>query len=273
MKTKELNTLSVSNLILIILNNEIDDDIRTYAEIELRKRIRNVGWDYNDLLHFDDKVIKERGLEVENYLFSPKVNMQQLMETYFMYDHNATYENNYLLFSEKHMCNELDFGEPFFRKICSIEIDNLDKRIKKNNDEKILLLSVKEMLLTRQKDATDALVDTFKDNPIDLLCSNEAMYQLDGDIYKCHKLYNNLSDEEKYKILKSNYRRIKTSLLQLINDTLLDTDLFQNWYGLRFVKKDSSTLNKQKNKLLKQAINGYEVDYQSETMQKALKRK
>lgn len=36
--------------------------------------------------------------------------MQQLIETYFMYDWKTDYYSNDLIFSEKHLCNELDFG-------------------------------------------------------------------------------------------------------------------------------------------------------------------
>ena len=139
MEVWELKKISISNLILVILNDKNDDTLRKCAEIELKRRIRNVGWDYDDLLHFDDKVIKKRGLDVDNYLISPNVNMQQLMETYFMFDKDTELyylfdkdtesyylsdkytDTNYLLFSEKHLCNEIGFAEPFFRKICSRE--------------------------------------------------------------------------------------------------------------------------------------------------------
>ena len=61
--------------------------------------------------------------------------MQQLMEIYFMLDKDTDYDSNYLLFSEKHLCNEIDFAELFFRKICSREIKNLDRRIKSSGIE------------------------------------------------------------------------------------------------------------------------------------------
>ena len=33
----------------------------------------------------------------------------------------------YLLFREKHLCNESDLFKPFFREICAKEIKNIDK--------------------------------------------------------------------------------------------------------------------------------------------------
>ena len=67
MEFENLKNISISNLILIILDNRNADMLRKYAEIELRKRIKNVGWEFDDLLHFDDKVIQKRGLDINNY--------------------------------------------------------------------------------------------------------------------------------------------------------------------------------------------------------------
>ncbi len=274
MEISELKKISISNLILTILNDKNNDVLRKCAEIELKRRIRNVGWEYDDLLHFDDKVIKERGLDVDNYLISPKVNMQQLMETYFMFDKDADYSSNYLLFSEKHLCNEIGFAEPFFKKICSREIKNLDRRLNGSDIEsqKELLMSIKQMLLERQQKEKQVIREIRKDDPIELLCANEAMCQLDGDTGTCREFLYNISDEERYDLFSSKLGMTKVDILEILNDSLYDSDIMQYLCGLKFVRKDSSKLNKQKRQLLSQARSGYEVDYQTETMQKALQR-
>ena len=274
MDIRELKRISISNLILIILNDKNNDAIRKCAEIELKRRIRNVGWEYDDLLHFDDKVIKERGLDVDSYLISPNVNMQQLMETYFMYNKDTDYSSNYLLFSEKHLCNEIDFADPFFSKICSKEIKNLDKRINGNDIEsqKELLKLIKQMLLERQQNAKQSINEIKKDNPVELLCANEAMFQLDGDVGTCHEFLYNISDEERYDLLSSKLGMIKVGILEMLNDSLYDSDIMQYLCGLKFVRKDSSKLNKQKRQLLSQSRSGYEVNYETRTIQKALQR-
>ena len=274
MEIKELKRISISNLILVILNNKNNDSLRKYAEIELKRRIRNVGWEYDDLLHFDDKVIKERGLDVDNYLISPNVNMQQLMETYFMFDKDTDYYSNYLLFSEKHLCNEIGFAEPFFRKICSKEIKNLDRRLNGCDiaSQKELLISIRQMLLERQQKEKQEIREIRKDDPVELLCANEAMYQLDGDVGTCREFLYNISDEERYDILRSKLGMLKAGILESLNDSLYDPDIMQYLCGLKFVRKDSSKLSGQKRQLLSQVRSGYEVDYQTETMQKALQR-
>lgn len=94
--------------------------------------------EFDDLLYFNDKVIRKRGLDINNYLISPNINIQQLMETYFTYDWKIDFEDNYLLFSEKYLCNEMDFGDSFFTKVCIKEIGNLNRRLKSltNQSEK-----------------------------------------------------------------------------------------------------------------------------------------
>jgi len=274
MEIKNLKKISISNLILIILNDKNDDILRKCTEIELRKRIKNVGWEFDDLLHFDDKVIQKRGLDVNNYLISPNINMQQLMETYFMYDWKTNYDSNYLLFSEKHLCNDVDFGDTFFTKVCTKEIRNLNRRLQnsKSESQKEVLLSIKQILEERNKSFNQSKQEILKDYPIELLCHSEAMYQLDGDVGTCHEFLKNCSDEERYKLLSSKLGMLKIAILETLNDTLYDPDLIQYLCGLKFVKKDSSKLSFQKRQLLQQLRNNFEVNYETEQIQKVLQR-
>lgn len=274
MEIKNLKKISISNLILIILNDKNDDILRKYAEIELRKRIKNVGCEFDDLLHFDDKVIQKRGLDVNNYLISPNINMQQLMETYFMYDWQTNYDSNYLLFSEKHLCNNVDFGDVFFTKVCTREIKNLNRRLQNSTSEsqKKVLLSIKQILEERNRTFKQSKQEILKDDPIELFCHNEAMYQLDEDIETCHEFLQNCSDEERYKLLSSKLGMLKIVILNILNDTLYDPDLVQYLCGLKFVRKDSSKLSSQKKQLLQQLRNNFEVNYETEQIQKVLNR-
>ena len=274
MKFENLKNISISNLILIILDNRNADMLRKYAEIELRKRIKNVGWEFDDLLHFDDKAIQKRGLDINNYLISPNINIQKLMEIYFTYDWQTNFASNYLLFSEKHLCNKEDFGDSFFTKVCTREIRNLDRRLQNSpsKSEKENLLLIKQTLEERNKAFSQSKQEILKDDPIELLCHNEAMYQLDGDSWSCHEFLQNYSDEEMYKLLSSKIGMLKIGILETLNDTLYDPDLVQYLCGLKFVKKDSSKLSHQKKQILQQLRNNFEVNYETESIQKVLKR-
>lgn len=274
MEFENLKNISISNLILIILDNRNADMLRKYAEIELRKRIKNVGWEFDDLLHFDDKAIQKRGLDINNYLISPNINIQKLMEIYFTYDWQTNFASNYLLFSEKHLCNKEDFGDSFFTKVCTREIRNLDRRLQNSSSEseKENLLLIKQTLEERNKAFSQSKREILKDDPIELLCHNEAMYQLDGDSWSCHEFLQNYSDEEMYKLLSSKIGMLKIGILETLNDTLYDPDLVQYLCGLKFVKKDSSKLSHQKKQILQQLRNNFEVNYETESIQKVLKR-
>lgn len=274
MEFENLKNISISNLILIILDNRNADMLRKYAEIELRKRVKNVGWEFDDLLHFDDKAIQKRGLDINNYLISSNINMQKLMEIYFTYDWQTNFASNYLLFSEKHLCNKEDFGDSFFTKVCTREIRNLDRRLQNSpsESEKENLLLIKQTLEERNKAFSQSKQEILKDDPIELLCHNEAMYQLDGDSWSCHEFLQNYSDEEMYKLLSSKIGMLKIGILEILNDTLYDPDLVQYLCGLKFVKKDSSKLSHQKKQILQQLRNNFEVNYETESIQKVLKR-
>lgn len=274
MEFENLKNISISNLILIILDNRNADMLRKYAEIELRKRVKNVGWEFDDLLHFDDKAIQKRGLDINNYLISSNINMQKLMEIYFTYDWQTNFASNYLLFSEKHLCNKEDFGDSFFTKVCTREIRNLDRRLQNSpsESEKENLLLIKQTLEERNKAFSQSKREILKDDPIELLCHNEAMYQLDGDSWSCHEFLQNYSDEEMYKLLSSKIGMLKIGILETLNDTLYDPDLVQYLCGLKFVKKDSSKLSHQKKQILQQLRNNFEVNYETESIQKVLRR-
>lgn len=274
MEIKNLKKISISNLILIILNNKNEDILRKCAEIELRKRIKNVGWEFDDLLHLDNKVIQKRGLDVNNYLISPNVCMQRLMETYFMYGWKTDYDSNYLLFSEKHLCNDVDFGDSFFTKVCAIEIRNLEKRLESSTirEQKNRLLLIKRILQERNKSFEQSKQEIIKDEPIEILCHNDAMYQLDGGIGTFHEFLQNWSDEEKYKLLGSRLGMLKVKLFQTLDDSLYDLDLIQNLCGLNLVRKDSLKLSFQKRQIFHQLKNNCEVNYETEQIQKVLQR-
>lgn len=284
MEIENLKNLSISNLILIILNDKNDDVLRQYAEIELKARLKNVSYNYNDILNLDDKVIKMRGLDIDNYLISPNVNMQQFMETYFKY-YNRSRLKNYdldkydsLLFSEKHLIDERSFRKNFFSKLCNAELKNINKRINNGDYEyqKELLLEVKKKLENRieeRKLFKELIKDQGREegNFLDsILSCGEAMNQLWGDPYLSP--LNNISDEEFYKLLRTKLGKLKLDIAEKLDESdLFHSNTFDDLYGILFVSKDSSKLKLQKKLLLQQARNGYRVNYDTDTMKESLK--
>lgn len=273
MKIRKLKNLSVSALVLIILNKECSDILRRMAEVELRTRMQGLGLAYDDLLHGEEKIINERGLDVKNYLMNPDVDMQQLMETYFMYRYNTSYDENGLLFSEKHLCNEANFGQPFFSRICSIEIDNLSDRIRTEEaSQKGLLAIYLELLESMQRVIKEERIEEIGDGISYLLEYNDATGQLDENGNWIHQYYTNMPDDKLYKMLCSKLGFLRLMIMEKLDDTWFESDLISDLYALRFVKRDERKLAKQKRQLFEQVASGYQVDYNTPNMQKGLAR-
>lgn len=74
-----------------------------------------------------------------------------------------------------------------------------------------------------------------------------------------------------YRLLKSKFGNIKIIFLENLNNNLFGSDLIQNLYGLKFILNDSSRLKQQKRQLEQQVRSGYEVNYQTDTLQKKFK--
>lgn len=266
MEIRDLRKQTISGLSLIILNDKNSTIMRNCAEIELKRRIKNLGWKFDDLLHMDDKTIATRGLDIISYLIGPEPTIQQLMEIYFNYYYEKKSSESQLLFSERHICTDLTFLSPFFNNIRNIEITNLSKRIKKcdNEKEKEYLRTFK-FALEQKKNEMNKVKEKYYQG-IELLEFNEALQCLgQEDLLEFGK---NLTEEEIYKIGLSPLRMLKYDIMLSLNDSVFDADAIDTLYGLKKIIEDSRRLSTQKQKLHNEALTKI-VDYRSEPMRKA----
>ena len=266
MEIRDLRKQTISGLSLIILNDKNSTIMRNCAEIELKRRIKNLGWKFDDLLHMDDKTIATRGLDINSYLIGPNPTIQQLMEIYFNYYYEKKSSESQLLFSERHICTDLTFLSPFFNNIRNIEITNLSKRIKKcdNEKEKEYLRTFK-FALEQKKNEMNKVKEKYYQG-IELLEFNEALQCLgQEDLLEFGK---NLTEEEIYKIGLSPLRMLKYDIMLSLNDSVFDADAIDTLYGLKKIIEDSRRLSTQKQKLHNEALTKI-VDYRSEPMKKA----
>ena len=266
MEIRDLRKQTISGLSLIILNDKNSTIMRNCAEIELKRRIKNLGWKFDDLLHMDDKTIATRGLDINSYLIGPDPTIQQLMEIYFNYYYEKKSSESQLLFSERHICTDLTFLSPFFNNIRNIEITNLSKRIKKcdNEKEKEYLRTFK-FALEQKKNEMNKVKEKYYQG-IELLEFNEALQCLgQEDLLEFGK---NLTEEEIYKIGLSPLRMLKYDIMLSLNDSVFDADAIDTLYGLKKIIEDSRRLSTQKQKLHNEALTKM-VDYRSEPMKKS----
>lgn len=267
MEINELKKIPISHLVLIILDEKNNICLRKFAEIELKERIKHLGTQYDDLMQSELEVINKRGLDIENYLFSTNPNMQQLMELYFNEVYATKFEDSKILFSERHLCTDMNFMAKFFDKICDIEIANLSRRINSKylQSDKYTLMLFKKALEQRKKEIAEERKTIYKGSEI--LEFNSALNYLDDNILISPG--SNISDEEFYRMQISKLQQIKYIILTILDESIFDYDIFQNLYGMKKVLEDSSKLGSQRRILLSQAKDGIDVDYGSENMQKA----
>lgn len=266
MEIRDLRKQTISGLSLIILNDKNSTIMRNCAEIELKRRIKNLGWKFDDLLHMDDKTIATRGLDINSYLIGPDPTIQQLMEIYFNYYYEKKSSESQLLFSERHICTDLTFLSPFFNNIRNIEITNLSKRIKKCDSEKEKeYLRTFKFALEQKKNEMNKVKEKYYQG-IELLEFNEALQCLgQEDLLEFGK---NLTEEEIYKIGLSPLRMLKYDIMLSLNDSVFDADAIDTLYGLKKIIEDSRMLSTQKQKLHNEALTKI-VDYRSEPMKKS----
>ena len=267
MEARDLKKIPISHLAMIILDNKNDDYLRKFAEIELNNRIKHLEIQFDDLMQSELEVINKRGLDINNYLFSPNPNMQQLMELYFNEVYATKFKDSKILFSERHLCTDMNFMAKFFDKICDIEIANLSRRINSKylESDKYTLMLFKKALENRQQYIKDGREKIYKG--LEILEFNSALnYLADRGLLS---LVSHYTDEDLNKIDKSNLKKIKYASLVMSQFLLLDYDIFQNLYGMKKVLEDSSKLSSQRRILLSQAKDGIDVDYEAENMQKA----
>ena len=266
MEARELKRIPISHLVMIILDTKNNDFFRKFAEIELNKRIKHLEIEYDDLMQSELKVINTRGLDIDKYLIGPEPNMQQLMELYFNEIYATRFDDSKILFSERHLCTDMNFMAKFFDKICDLEIVNLSKRLnfKCLESDKYTLILFKKALEKRKEKITEARKKFFEG--LEILEFNSALnYLADHGLLSFES---HISYEELYKIETSKLKTIIYSVLAILEDSILDYDIFQNLYGMKKVIEDSSKLTNQRRILLSQAKSGFAVDYETENMQK-----
>lgn len=240
-----MNKLTISNLILLILNDENTSILRNEALKELKYRSTSYGINYEDLIKNDEENINKRGFETKNYLFSKNVDIQQVMDSYF----ENYYLDNKLLLSEKELCN--NYGE-FFDTVCEKELINIYKRLKNNNlsiNEKQRLIKIKELIEKRKNMLRCKLTST--DDIYEFL--DRLTFDFDCDELLKNKSINNIE-------------LMKRALL----GSYIENFFVRNLHISKIIRTESRKLKLQKKNILAQVKSGYQVNYLTPIINKAL---
>lgn len=261
METINFKEASLSKLSLIILNKQYSSNLRKNAEAELRHRMLHMGYNLDDFLQEENNVVEQRGYRFNNYLIGDRPSIQLLYEIYFNYIFDYTHEERMVLFSELHLCNKLDYKNPFFTKINREEIKNLQiaADIEENMAEKQKLIILKEALEKREKDNIMSCKENYPG--IEILsfnsAANEAWPKNSG--LTPIDFYNNLREDKLQKLRNTAIGKCKLFLFEEINE-LLDPDIFQDAYALIKVLQDVKKVRPQQKYLMAQARRGEAID-------------
>ena len=266
MENIDVKNLTISNMSLFLLDKNTPSLVKKDLEVNLRKIIKNIGWNYDDLLNEEEKRINRRGFGVENYLFCDRPSMQQLMELYFTESYDSLIKDSNLLFSERHLCNNMNFMANFFTKICDLQIIKLKDRLSNSSQlsslEKDILCFFKRVLEKRYVDMKERKNNYY--NGSDVLEFNEAVKLL-----KTYNLYvpnNNIISSD---LNQFNESKLSVKLRNIFsNSSFVNNDFCQDLLALKIVLMDSMKLKVQKDILIKEAILDDSVNYQSDTMKK-----
>ena len=158
----------------------------------------------------------------------------------------------------------MDYGTGFFTKLSKIEIDNLSRRISGLSDkhQREVLIQAKELFEERNRRFEEEKALMKREFGMDeVLGCNDAMFQLDNE-FSPLELLANISDEERYRLMSSRLGTFKMFICEMMNDSIVDPDIVQSLYGIKFIRSDNRRLSKQRRKLLQEARSGSSVDYE-----------
>ena len=217
-----MKNLPISHLILIMIDENNEIDTRISAEIEFYRRMSKFDLNKTKFIDEEESKMQKRGINIENYLFKENVTMQDLIETYLTLDHNL------LTFSELHLCNRKDTLYPFFRKIISTEILNIDELI-----EELLAKSSNESEIKYLQGYQEIYGITYIPN-YQIICSTSLLSLLKNEIVKM----------------------------------LRETNVVQMPAIYKLILEDEKLLKGIKKKLMKEVKQGFEVNYDVDVLKR-----
>ena len=253
MKNNNIKTMSLSELSFIVLTGNYSSDIKNMAYKEIKNRFLNNGCNYEAFMEYEEEAIDKRGNNIKSYLIQENPTAQLLMELYLtkVYKQESAQHGN-LLFSENLLCNS-NSQKSFFVKALKIEIDNIKKRIKteNNSNENIERLNlIYEILNNRYQRKQDILYEnSLTDCVMDTVTESSSLMS--------DKRIDNL---EKY--TKNWKNGSKTAMIKCILYGIpLNIEILDYLNMKKIANKDLSKLHHQQKSIIKSLKNESYIDY------------
>ena len=262
---KNIKKYPISKLSFIILTDNYTQEEKQQAKQEIQRRFSTNGCDYDLFMEYEERAIKQRGEDINNYLIKDNPNSQLLIELYLKYVYNKeSNEHGNLLFSEVLLCNS-NSEYSFFVKALKIELENIRYRLKKGkyNEEDIEKMNLIYQILEKRSERKNPNVwyeTSITDCVMDIVDESSSLYT--------EKRKQKL--EEKLTKLKEGS---KLAYIELLPYSLLESEILDNLNMQHIANKEFAKLRDQRVSIANSLCKHNVIDYSFINKKKLIKKK
>ena len=262
---KNIKKYPISKLSFIILTDNYTQEEKERAKQEIQRRFSTNGCDYDLFMEYEERAIRKRGQDINNYLIKDNPDSQLLIELYLKYVYNKeNKEHGNLLFSEILLCNS-NAKNTFFTEALNVELGNIRYRIKhqKFNEENLEKLNLIYTILDNryEKENPNVWYETsITDCVMDIVNDESLLYKDKGR----EKLKTYLKEIKKDSIISF----IKSILYNLLKNEMLDYLNMQH-----IANKEFRKLKEQRISIANSLCTHNVIDYSFVDKKKLIKKK
>ena len=262
---KNIKKYPISKLSFIILTDNYTQEEKERAKQEIQRRFSTNGCDYDLFMEYEERAIRQRGEDINNYLIKDNPNSQLLIELYLKYVYNKeSIEHGNLLFSEVLLCNS-NSEYSFFTKALKIELENIRYRLKKGkyNEEDIEKMNLIYQILEKRSERKNPNVwyeTSITDCVMDIVDESSSLYT--------EKRKQKL--EEKLTKLKEGS---KLAYIELLPYSLLENEILDNLNMQHIANKEFAKLREQRISIANSLCKHNVIDYSFINKKKLIRKK
>ena len=262
---KNIKKYPISKLSFIILTDNYTEEEKEKAKEEIKRRFSTNGCNYDLFMEYEERAIRQRGQDINDYLIKDNPNSQLLIELYLKYVYNKEfYEHGNLLFSEILLCNS-NSEYSFFTKALKVELENIRYRIKKGKyqEEDLEKIKLIYQILDKRSERKNPNVwyeTSITDCVMDVVDEPSSLYTKKRK-NKIEIIFKKIKEGSKIALIKS------------IPYMLLENEILDNLYMKHIANKEFSKLKKQRTSIAESLCKHDKVDYSFIETKKLIKKK
>ena len=204
-------------------------------------------------MEYEERAIRQRGKDINNYLIKDEPNGQLLIELYLKYVYNNEfYEHGNLLFSEILLCNS-NTKNSFFTEALKVELYNIKYRMKKGKykEEDLEKINIIYKILKEryEKDNPNVWYETSITDSVMRLVDEESSWDTDKRKEKLQKYLKELKEGS------------KLALIKVLPYSLLDNEMLDDFNMQHIANKELKKLKDQRTSIAESLCKHNVIDY------------